>query len=386
MTRPRTPALAIRRLDPAALAGPLAERWASLVARSGADPVFLGSAWLSAWWDTWAATLGLEPLLLGACHGSELVGAAPLYRYHRRLAPGLWLKELHFIGSAPRISGTVRSEYLDLLVDPRWQRAVPQALAAALAAERWDLLSLCDHVPAADGSSAVGELCHQLGLLAGPQETDQGVRIDTRGELADWLARLGRNTRLKAWNRRSWVTRHLGTLTLREEPDPGQGLALLNQFHARRWGRPCFSGPGLAFHRRFLARLAPPLQAHFSVLEIAGTPRSLLYDLHTGHGRYNLQAGFDDRLDARVSAGTLHLGFAIEAAFADPAVTHYDLLAGRGKHGHYKSRFAGTPVSFQSGYQLRHPALRLLWRAQRALPWRLTRAAARLLGLGRGAG
>lgn len=360
-----------------------AEAWRALVRRSQADPVFLGWEWLSAWWETWAGPLALEPIIIGAFHGDRLIGAAPLYRYLRRLAPGLTLRELHFIGTAPRIEGTVRSEYLDLLVDPQWQGPALDALAAQLGRERWDLISISDHVPQASGRSAFLELCARLELQPGPGEQDHGVRIDTRGEFADWLANLGRNTRLKAWNRRSWVTRHLGTLALRELEDSEEALALLNHFHQQRWGKPCFAGPSLRFHRRFLARLSAPLRARFSVLEIAGRPRSLLYDLHTGHGIYNQQAGFDDRLDARVSAGTLHLGFAIEQAFEDPQVHHYDLLAGTGKNMHYKQRFAGEPVSFSSGYQLRAPALRLLWRTQQALPWRITRGAARLLGLSR---
>ncbi len=44
----------------------------------------------------------------------------------------------------------------------------------------------------------------------------------------------------------------------------------------------------------------------------------------------------------------LHLGYQIEAAFSNPEVHYYDLMAGRGKKSNYKESISNNRVEFAS--------------------------------------
>jgi len=141
----------------------------------------------------------------------------------------------------------------------------------------------------------------------------------------------------------------MGEVTLRDMEPAGVdgGLDLLNELHARRWGRPVFTAERLEFHRAVARTAAAQGRLRLSVLELDGTPVAILYDLIAGRRRYNLQQGFDPTvLGSKGSLGILHFGYVIEACCDDPRIDHYDLLAGAGQHELYKSRMgtAATPL------------------------------------------
>lgn len=346
--------------------------WEHLVDRSVVDPLFMGWAWQSAWWETWSRPLGLELFLFGVYQGDTLVGIAPFFRRLRRLPLAGHVVELHLIGNAWRIAPTVRTEYLDLIVDREERDEVVRALANALADQRWDLIVYCDHAPLVVPSD-LQMLARMLSLKHLPRSPDYGVRIETAGDFSQWQARLGRNTRLKAYNRRRYLHKTGTSMAVVPEADAERALGILNDFHLRRWGKPCFEHESLAFHRRLLRRLGSGHAGWVTSLRLNGKVRSLLYDLRAGDTVYNLQAGFDEEYDPKVSVGTLHLGFAIESAFADRSVRFYDLLAGAGKKSFYKRRFRGVEVRFDGGVFLRTRWVKLAGSIYDVLPRRLSR-------------
>ncbi len=61
------------------------QRWRDLVARSGADRLFLSFEWLTTWWQHFGQPRGKLRMLVAYSDG-ELVGAAPMYLLgaHRR--------------------------------------------------------------------------------------------------------------------------------------------------------------------------------------------------------------------------------------------------------------------------------------------------------------
>ena len=350
------------------------ERWHDLLERSDADRLFMGWAWQSSWWRTWKTPLGLEPCLVGVYRGHALVGLAPLYRYRRRGPFGRTTTELHVIGNAPRIAPTVRTEYSDFVIDSAQRDGVRDALARALKAMRWDVLIVCDHVE----SGHLDQVEKASYAMRSVRQEDWGVVLDTTGSFQAWLQQLGRNTRLKAYNRRTYL-QQLGEVELRlVEAD--DGLDLLNAFHRERWGKPAFSGRSLEFHYEFRARLTKDNELRASALAVDGIVPSVLYDVRAGSRVYNLQAGFDDTFDPKLSLGTLHLGYAIERAFRDDAVSSYDLLAGGGKKTYYKGRFQGQKVRFQQVHLVRDPLLKSAYQVYDWLPERARRPLVRWLG------
>jgi hypothetical protein len=95
----------------------------------------------------------------------------------------------------------------------------------------------------------------------------------------------------------------------------------------------------------------------------------------------NLQAGFVENFDSKVALGSLHLGYAIEAAFNEGSVDFYDLLAGAGKNHFYKSHFQGDSVDFYTFQLVRSPLIGFLYSLQRVAPAPVSRLLNRRIGL-----
>lgn len=354
--------LIVRRLDPER-AWKERTAWEELLARSDADPLFMGWAWQSAWWETWGRELGLSPHPLGIFDGDRLLGLAPLFTFDRRVL-GRSRRELHFAGNAWRISPTVRTEYIDLIADREHAAVVRRAFLRHLEFRRdWDQLIVPDHVTERSSS----DLGHVPGLPPVLRTMETGVVIDTTGSFDSWLESLGRNTRLKAYNRRRYLKERT-TVELQDETDFERALDHLNALHVGRWGRTCFEGRSLEFHRRMLERLPASARVQFSELRLGGVTRSVLYDLVIGRRCYNVQAAFDEDYDRKVSLGTLHLGFAMERAFEDQDVDAYDLLAGSGKNTQYKKHFRGQEVAFGTYQIIRNPVVRSTFQTVQHLP------------------
>jgi GNAT superfamily N-acetyltransferase len=361
-TAPTAADLVVRRLDPDTI-WHARDAWDDLISRSDADPLFMGWAWQSAWWETWGDSLGLDAHPLGVFDGDRLLGLAPLFVHQRRVL-GRMRRELHFAGNAWRISPTVRTEYVDLIADRDHAQAVRAAFLAYLELRRdWDQLIVPDHVT----ERAVADLAHVPTLPPVLRSMEAGVVVPTTGSFESWLESLGRNTRLKAYNRRRYLEERT-TIELEDEGDHERALGQLNALHVGRWGRTCFEGRSLAFHLRMLSRLPPSARVQFSMLELGGEVHSVLYDLVLGGRTYNLQAAFEENYDRKVSLGTLHLGYALERAFAAPDVEAYDLLAGSGKNTQYKRHFKGQEVRFGTYQLIRDPVVRGAFGAFQKLP------------------
>lgn len=365
-------ALDVQTLSPKELsnAGPA---WQNLITQSQANRLFMSWPWLSAWWETWGATLDLEAIPLVVTANGRWVGCLPLYRFERRGLLGLRGNELHVMGNAWHIAPTVRTEYIDIVCVGSQRVAVERVLQEHLAAIDWDMFIFRDYAGAESAPAVFGG---QHTLV--PRGSEEGICIDTKGSFGDWLAKLGPATRLKVYNRRDYLAKH-HAVRFEQLEDPELGFHWLNLFHRKRWGTACFEGRALEFHKRFLARLDYFQSARFTTLVIDGQVVSVLYDVKAGNVVYNLQAGFLEEYDRKVSLGTLHLGYAIERAFLDPAVHTYDLLAGGGKNSFYKKHFRGRRVTFRTGQLVRNPWLRAVYGSYLVLPDRFRRPILKVL-------
>ncbi len=352
----------------------MAGEWQRCLGQSDADPLFMSWPWLYSWWETWSQVLGLDLLLVGVFDESDsLIGLGPFFSRYLETPMGLRVRRLHVLGNAWRIEPTVRSEYSSVIARRGQEALVRSEIFGFLAGQSWDELVVCD-ITAEELSlwkNAVSETLGEAQYVT--RSEDKGVRVDTTALFADWRAALGKNTRLKAFNRRRYL-HGLGCVefeTAGSEAERAVFFSGLNEFHQWRWGKPAFNTQALNFHQRFIARLPDSgMQARCSTLYLDGARISVLYDIDTGRGRYNLQSGYLENLDPKLSLGTLHLGFAIEDSFRDEGCCYYDLLAGSGKATHYKSRFNGSPVRFTTVQLVRASVMRMIYRGQARLPQR----------------
>lgn len=362
----------------------MAHEWHVCVEKSAANPLFLGWPWLYSWWEVWSQVLGLELVLIGVYdEQGVLIGLGPFYRRAMLTPAGVRVYRLYLIGSAWRLAPTVRTEYCGVVLPLGREDEVNDAILNAVAKLEWDEF-ICSDVVEPD--------VHRLSAARWPTATrprfigrmiDRGVRIEAQGAFDDWLKRLGKNTRLKAYNRRSYLN-ELGKLTFgaHDRAVHGDFLERLNDFHVVRWGKPVFDEDALRFHRLFIERL--PLgggRAELTTLHFNGECVSVLYDVVVGRWRVNLQAGFIENFDTKVALGLLHLGYAIESAFKEGGVEFYDLLAGGGKKHFYKSHFQGESVEFSTFQLVRNPVIGFLYWLQGAAPGPVARLFNRRIGL-----
>lgn len=322
--------------------------WKELLQRSDVDPFFLGWEWQHIWWEQWAEKENFELYLLAAyTENDKLVGLAPLYKCKRHLAGSLRTTQLHFIGSSWGLVTTVRTEYLDFIVDEKYSDQVRNLFLSYLENDsEWDQFIISD----IDANSPTYRLIISKAYFANDYcrevQRDMGVYVDTSDlSFEEFVAELGRHTRRSVFNRRSYL-KNLGEFeyeyATRDLID--DYFNKLNRLHSIRWRRNCFSDNVLAFHKKLAHSLCAEGKLKFSKITISNQPISVLYDYLIENKEYNIQAGFNDIFSEKISLGYIHLGYAIESAFNNENTKAFDLLAGTGKNSFYKSHFTGKFV------------------------------------------
>ncbi len=339
--------LTVSRWDASQLASAEAA-WTELLLASTADPLFMSWDWQSLWWavfsrQPYAEERGFELRLLVAHDGSgALCGIAPLYRERTRVRRILKVRRLHFIGNCWNGPGTVRTEYLDFIAPRGRESEVACAFVDHLFAEDdWDEWVLSD--------LERGSATHRLltaqdvrGALVREANAFDSYLVETSDGFDTYRAGLSKSTRSKMYNRRANLERH-GVVDLRPVEASGldEAFRRLNALHEIRWDIGLYAGPRIAFHRELAARFAARDELQLSQMTVGGRLVSMLYDFGVGARRYNVQSAFDERFDRKLALGSLHLGYAVEAAFAEGAAV-YDLLEGGGKKTQFKASIANA--------------------------------------------
>jgi len=328
--------------------GKLAADWSDLLARADCNRLFLGWEWQYSWWETWGDTPGYELVLVGCYRAGQLVALAPLYTSLLRAARMPGLRRLQFVGNAWQSRATVRTEYLEFILDRSCAQECFNAIWTYLRrAVSWDDLVLCDCPSGSDFHRRVCECCAADGNTLIERAVDRGVRVDTGGDFNHYLDSLGRSTRSKIRRDRARLSGETALATLAYPvSDPNSFFTTLNDFHRQRWGKPCFAADSLGFHLRLLARSGPALRPVLEGLTADGEVVSMLYNIAADGCLYNIQSGFSEQRFAPVALGTVHLVRAIGQAHADPELHGFDLLAGAGRHTFYKSHFRGRLTRF----------------------------------------
>ena len=114
--------------DPDGFEG-LEGEWSELLRASAANSLFLSWEWLWTWWKHLAE--GRKLFLVTVRRGRELVAIAPFVLRSWKLAGLIPCRSLEFLGT-----GSVGSDYLDLIIQRREESEVCRLLADYLAQER----------------------------------------------------------------------------------------------------------------------------------------------------------------------------------------------------------------------------------------------------------
>jgi hypothetical protein len=317
--------------------------------------LFQTNAWQKAWWLEWASTPGSKLLWEGGNGCSGLF----IHRYTHRMP--LKTKCLQYIGTSYRQFSAPRTEYNTL--------GPCEDLAGALVKLKqaeWTEAVFSDMNAKSEEFGVIQSWALENAWYLRNIREDTAYGICTVGSFSEYLNSLGRNTRLKLFNRRK-IFEAEGQMA-EENFWPNRAhefFDLLNSFHVVRWGSPCFSSRSISFHLDFLNRAsAEDIQPLLMVLSNGQRPVSVLYNALYRGCIYNIQAGFDEAFHKKVTLGSLHLGYAIEAAFANQAVHYFDLLAGEGKNTNYKSHLATDRTPLETFMIVRSRFFVLIYRTK----------------------
>ncbi|HCS65048.1 MAG TPA: hypothetical protein DIW64_13820 [Cellvibrio sp.] len=317
--------------------------------------LFRTSAWLSAWLTAWGthprlkclSDINTQPLASGLCSFTD---------YKLRILP---LKTIIPVGVATGVAPSIRGEYFCFEDPQQLKYLLDESLNHS-----WDQFYIPDLMLDSIEFDMIQDFCAQqhFSLLIRDKTTSYGVDVRS-GTFADYLKNLGSNTRLKLFNRRTKL-KELGALRVTNIwPDSEKFIALINQFHWKRWGEPCFLPRNTTQIINALNNLTDAGHSvDLSVLSLDDKPLSVMLDINVNGRVYNLQSGYIENFMHGVSLGTLHFGFQIEAAFNSPNVDYYDFMAGKGKHCNYKEAIANAQLEFVSVSMVKPALLKLAYR------------------------
>ncbi len=339
--------------------------WQYLLENSNIDHLFMSWQWMSQWWINWGSRSSDSLYIIAVYIKDELVGLAPLYIYESTYLKGLIpIKRLQFLGSRYTGSSGIRSEYLGTIVKKGLEIEVNTLVSRIILKNQcWDEIVLSDLVKGDYFHQSIINIADNNRLRTRKLASDDCFSVNTEGSFTGYLETLGKNTRLKLFNRRKALAAHgnvaLEYVDLRNCDDIFQ---CINEFHLVRYDKPAFSELNIAILRKVIDSL--PESAHLkcsSLLKVDKKPVSAMANIFLDGKIYNIQLGFMEGFDKRISLGTLHLGYTIEMAFESEEIKSFDLLAGEGKSSNYKSHLAQQQSTLESIQILKNTIVRLLY-------------------------
>ncbi len=312
------------------------EAWNKLLQQTEADQLFMSWEWQYSWWDKYGILNDLSLLLL-AVHDmkGELVGIAPLFQSTVISKKILKSNRIQMIGNCWRGPVTMRTEKVDFIIRKDIHNDVLATIIDFLYKEcDWDELVIPDLL--ADSSTSRYITTSDINYRTA--ELYNSYYLDLPEKFEDYLAALGKNTRLQVFNRRKKLAAQ-GNIELKHynSDQIEECFDILNSLHIKRWGAPAFQNNRLEFNLTVARLFADKKQIHFIVLNVNEKPISIQYNYRVNNTEYNIQTGFDEDFNRQLRPGYLLFGYAIEDAIKDGIKT-YDFLAGMGKNAQYKSR------------------------------------------------
>jgi hypothetical protein len=340
------------------------DEWNELLANSNVDQLFLSWEWQYTWWQVFAIPSQMQLCLLVATDDeNNLVGIASLYLSTVTAAKFLKVRRLQFIGNCWRTRDTMRTELLDFITLKSRSTEITRSLFEYLRnSKEWDEFIIAG---LREDSETYHILSHESalpGCYLRRAESYPSYYLSTKGNFADYLNSLGKNTRLRLFNRRK-ILESLGrTIFSVDHENIDNNFELLNKLHLMRWGYPAFSKQRLEFNKKVATLLSARNGLCFSKLSVNNSPISIQYNYEISNHVYNIQGGFDDTIHHKLAPGYLHFGYVIERAFNNET-TCYDFLAGEGKNTPYKENLTEKKLDIVDMQVIRNKLLKILYTA-----------------------
>lgn len=315
--------------------------------------IFATHEWVDAWQNAWSECAAIEVVQPHADSDNCRDG---FYRYTQSRLHLIKITTLFPAGISTPASPSLRSEYFNL------QQELVGTFLTSARSFKWDQLYIPDLMLASPHYLHLCATAEAVGLniIVRDHSVSYAVRL-CDNNFADYLKGLGSNTRLKLFNKRKKLYQ-LGEVRVENLwPQVDEFIALLNQFHLQRWGKPCYAGRNLLQITGFLKNIAVAgAVPDLSVIYCNDEAVSAVLDLEYRGRIYNIQSGYREKFQDGISLGTLHFGFQLEKAFISGA-EYYDFMAGNGKNSDYKKSLATHSATLVSVMVVRSKLLRTMY-------------------------
>ncbi|AMN47452.1 hypothetical protein ACG33_10145 [Steroidobacter denitrificans] len=339
-----------------------------IMSASNADPLFNSWMWTTLWWRIFGSKLEAKLCVLAIYCKDMLVGIAPFYCRSESRKVFFPTTTVQLVGMSWRNPDVQLSEYLDIVATKDAYLGVQKACIKYIKElyAHPEIIIVSTRAP----NMWVEALEHRFGCASYTRSVDASIsyQADIDGGFSVYLSNISASARRSLLNLRRRLERHgrVEFLFINTREEALHALHELNLLHATRWGSPAFSGERLEFHSNFILAAMKRGILRMSRLLVGGRPISILYDVRIEKRQYNLQMGFDQTFDNKLSLGLLHLGFSIEDAAHD-GVKIYDFLAGEGKKADYKQRLSQASIELRSVQHVDGKVRSCLYRAYDAL-------------------
>jgi hypothetical protein len=311
--------------------------------------LFRSKTWLDAWHQAWNESLDGNSPKAKESITHFTCGNLSAYAYKDRLFNFLSVKTIYPEGKSSTKIPAIRNEYFQFPFEPIDHKSW-EDFWSDLDAHGWDKILFDDILKSSADYSMLIDQARIRGFTVLTRNEEVAFGINTSScDFFTYIKQLSKNTKIKLYNKRSKLN-SLGNISIRNFSDDKEYfIKLLNEFHLNRWGKPCFSKNNEKMINHFLDNCNDEdIKLDFSVMALDDIPVSAVFDIQCGNRIYNLQSGYKENLIKGISLGTLHLGYQIEAAFGNPEVHYYDLMAGRGKKTNYKESISNSTAEFAS--------------------------------------
>lgn len=319
---------------------------------------FRTNTWLSAWKTAWIDVKTNTDII-----SIELNCPLPFYIVKRNLYNFFPLNCVYPLGVTSSSLPSLRGEYFQLSDELLNSREAWHLQWDAFIQHKWSIAFFPDVLNKSQDLEVLKSRAESEGYAVIEEGRELSYGVDVDMDFEQYLSLLSKSTKTKLYNKRQKL-RSYGNIEINNMwPDYIGFIAILNEFHQQRWGRPCYSEKNLSFILQMLEHMkAENIVVDLSVLSLNNKPISAVFDIHYGARAYNFQSGFNADIINNISVGIIHLGFQIEAACKNPTINYYDFMAGSGKYADYKKSIATETSEFVSVRIVRHQWLQLLYK------------------------
>ena len=321
------------------------EAWTSLLNKSNSNKLFMSWIWQSSWWKSFSTTLEASLYIIAIYSSRRLVALAPFYSHKVTASKILRINRLELIGNEFHGNSTVRSEYMGFITQEKYRISATEIILKHISdTKKFDEIILMDLLK--EQADPIQKSGHFSSTQIKVANTYQAYKIHLNDNFSSYLNLLGKNSRLKLFNRRKRIKKsHSIEIQYSTYQQLDDYFYHLNKLHSIRWNKPVFSNERLSFHKIIAKHYSKSDKLIFSKLLIDQTPQSVQYNLVEGDTVYNIQLGFNDKFNPKVPLGYLHYGYEIEHAY-DSGLKYFDFLAGKGKNTQFKEKISNSRKEF----------------------------------------